>query len=646
MGATLRSKLNTILLVIIISTLNPINTSANIEFNQITDENNEIVYALEGQLHAYSQWNAGTYYTQQWLSSVSGSLYHRSSDADLKYAPMLAESDPAYSEDGLTWTIDLKSDLKFANGNPLTATDVIFTYQVALTPEIDIDSYWLYSFFFELNSSIIEIDEDTVELTFSGLNRFMQNALTLPIIEKAEYLDIYSSCLDGNKVDCDWNDPSGTFAQSAGPYKIKNFNVTEQQVTVIRNEHYYDSNNVWADQIVMKYNMTGDDVVEQFKKGEIDVVDHLFSSINGISLDDFADISNVKQLTAPAPVVQEISLNHLHPVWGTGVAIPDGNGISDNDFVQATLVRKALSHIVNRDRIANVLLNGFATPASTPVHPVVSGFNHDLVARNFSIDTAKNYLQMAGFDYSNLIDDNLDGDYGDENDTTFFNLTLLAPSWDPVRVQYVEEYAVELPKIGIGVKEVHINQTDGGFADVYGRAYGYPDGVPPLYDEGGFDILFIGFVHSAFNWDSGSRYTSDGLCDVDPSCSNYINYQNVTTEQLINSYETQLDPTEKAEILNEIQVALYNDIPVIPIIYPIDVWILAGDIEGINGILLKNTDQEWQNVKKSEWTDINPNKFVESVKSDDSLELNRNIIIGISVVAVAAVAASVFSKRK
>lgn len=640
MGKLSWLKLGLVFVILVVSVFNNGTSAQHIELNQENNEINEIVYGLEGELVEFSQWNASLYYTNQWLSAFSGSLYHRSSEEDLKFAPMLADGEPIQSQDGLIWTIDLKSDLKFSNGNPLTAADVIFTYQVALTPEINVGSYWQYSFFFQSNSSIVEIDEDTVQFTFTGVNVFLQNAFTLSIIEKAEYVEIYNSCVTGIKADCNWGDPSGTFAQSAGPYKIKNFNITEQQATLIRNEHYYDADNVWADQIVMKYNLSSEETVEQFKNGEIDVIDHLLAIIDGVTLDNFTGMSNVKQVTSAAPVVQEITLNHLHTIWGTGEAIPDGSGISQNNVIQANLVRKALSHIVNRDRIANVILNGFASPASTPVHPVVAGFNQDLIPRNFSIDIAKNYMQMAGFDYSNLIDANLDGDYGDETDTTFFNITILAPSWDSFRVQYAEEYAVELPKIGIGVKKVHINQTEGGFADVGARSYGYSDGVPPLYDEGGFDMLFIGHSYNAFTWDSYGRFSRDGLCDVDTLCRNWINYENLIVEQLIDSYNNQLNESKKAEILNEIQIAFYDDIPTIPIISPIDPWILAGDVEGINPVLLQNTQQEWQNVKKSLWTEIDTNKFVEDSSSDNDFPSTRFIFGGVAIIAVAVVVMS------
>ena len=35
------------------------------------------------------------------------------------------------SSDGLVWTLKLRRDVKFSDGTPLTATDVVFTYETA-----------------------------------------------------------------------------------------------------------------------------------------------------------------------------------------------------------------------------------------------------------------------------------------------------------------------------------------------------------------------------------------------------------------------------------------------------------------------------------------------------------------------------------
>jgi peptide/nickel transport system substrate-binding protein len=55
-------------------------------------------------------------------------------DYDFNYRPGLAESWDV-SEDGLTWTFHLLEGVTFHNGEPLTATDVKWTFETILDPE-------------------------------------------------------------------------------------------------------------------------------------------------------------------------------------------------------------------------------------------------------------------------------------------------------------------------------------------------------------------------------------------------------------------------------------------------------------------------------------------------------------------------------
>lgn len=60
-----------------------------------------------------------------------------SRDASLVLVPALAEQVPTASPDGLTWTATLRPGVTFSDGSPVTAQDVVFTYQSVLDPKVD-----------------------------------------------------------------------------------------------------------------------------------------------------------------------------------------------------------------------------------------------------------------------------------------------------------------------------------------------------------------------------------------------------------------------------------------------------------------------------------------------------------------------------
>ncbi|MFP3986526.1 ABC transporter substrate-binding protein [Streptomyces sp. E11-3] len=53
-------------------------------------------------------------------------------DADMKLQPALAKALPKVSDDGLTYTYQLREGVKFSDGKPFTAGDVVFTYETIL----------------------------------------------------------------------------------------------------------------------------------------------------------------------------------------------------------------------------------------------------------------------------------------------------------------------------------------------------------------------------------------------------------------------------------------------------------------------------------------------------------------------------------
>ncbi|MFJ9575602.1 ABC transporter substrate-binding protein [Streptomyces sp. NPDC101191] len=55
-------------------------------------------------------------------------------DARMELRPALAAALPAVSADGLTYTYKLRRGVKFSDGHPFTAADVVFTYRTVLDP--------------------------------------------------------------------------------------------------------------------------------------------------------------------------------------------------------------------------------------------------------------------------------------------------------------------------------------------------------------------------------------------------------------------------------------------------------------------------------------------------------------------------------
>ena len=71
-------------------------------------------------------WGAGEHVHEPLIQSTL-----TTTTADLKIGKDLA-TDYSVSEDGLTWTVTIRNDVKFTDGEPLTASDVAFTYNLCV----------------------------------------------------------------------------------------------------------------------------------------------------------------------------------------------------------------------------------------------------------------------------------------------------------------------------------------------------------------------------------------------------------------------------------------------------------------------------------------------------------------------------------
>ena len=151
------------------------------------------------------------------------------------------------SEDGKTWIFKIREDVKFSDGQKLTAKDVAFTFNK--TKEIGT------TFDFKLLEKAEALDDKTVKFTFSApCSTFIYNAANLGIVAEHAYKDTntYSS------------NPIGS-----GPYKLVSY-TQGQQLILDRNEEYYGTKPKFKRLTLVT--MTPDTALASIKAGDIDIV--------------------------------------------------------------------------------------------------------------------------------------------------------------------------------------------------------------------------------------------------------------------------------------------------------------------------------------------------------------------------------------
>ena len=542
-----------------------------------------VSYALPYEFTEYSVYTQDSYATAQWTSAIYAGVVKRSAEADRDYVADLAAALPTTS-DGKAWTFSIRDDAKFSSGNPVTADDVIFSFKVAVTPAINLAGYASASLFLT-NESAVKNSDGSVTVTLTQEYAFPMSMIGQPIIEKAVFGARYDDCIAGNADACNWDANDGSDAVSAGPFMMDSIDPTNNVVTLKKNPNYYGP--VKADKLVYTQYSEFAGAKSALAAGDVHIVDaQYFAGLSG-----YEGLDNVVTEKVGDPAHQEISLNHQSPYYGTGLETPKGKANAADAPAAALSVRRAMSAVANRELYSSQFLEGLGSPAASTMPSAAIGWDSTLKADTYDVERAKSLMEDAGYDFSTLTDSDGDGKYED----FFFSITVLAPNTNAARNKWSDHWQQELPKIGIGVN----SYENVGWDVIVPRTFGYEDENAttsqypvPLWDDGGYDVLFVGYGWG-LDWDPTGLYEESSFV---PTGGNFYNYVNSTTEAVISKYITETDVVQRNAYAKQIQKAIHDDLPVIPLVYPESLWGFSDKLQGMDALLLSVSAPEWDLV--------------------------------------------------
>lgn len=191
------------------------------------------------------------------------------------------------------------------------------------------------------------------------------------------------------------------------------------------------------------------------------------------------------------------------------------------------------------------------------------------------------------------------------NPEPFFTIDILAPNSNPARNQWATMMVQQLPKIGIGVDT--FDHTS--WAQIYPRVFTYPGAPIPTYDEGGYDILFIGWSGS-LDWDPTDLYSSDSLY---PAGYNTYQWENTEFDNLLSNYTQTFNDAERNEYASQMQEILYDELPSITLVYDRALYPISDDVSGYNLLLWAANYQpmeEWEVAGDTELHYATPADYV------------------------------------
>lgn len=329
---------------------------------------------------------------------MSGIMY----DGLLSSDPMTGQPTPklaksfSISSDGTTYTIKLRHGIKWSDGKPITADDVVFTWNDIIFAGLGDTSTRDSIVIDNKLPTVRKIDNYTVEFItpkpFAPFVRMLSTPIApkhifMPAVKKGNtYFDSFLST----------NTKPKDFVVS-GAFKLKEY-VPAQRVVFERNPNYYEINTKqqkipYLDKLV--YLIVGDlnNEVLKFEAKELDVI-----SLQG------SKVARYKSLEPHS----DFKLYNLGPDTGTMYLSMNLNNRKDNKgkyyvntdkqtWFQDLNFRTAVDYAIDRKNMVLNIANGIGAPLFTPESLNSIYLNKNLKPYDKNLDKSKELLKKSGF---------------------------------------------------------------------------------------------------------------------------------------------------------------------------------------------------------------------------------------------------------
>jgi ABC-type transport system substrate-binding protein len=270
------------------------------------------------------------------------------------------------SENGLEYTIKIKENVKWHNGESLTANDVIFTFEAI--KNIDYGSPLRGTF---SNVNIEKIDDFSFKFILSEVYSNFVELLTFGILPQNLWSDIPSTNAFLNELNIK---PIGS-----GPYKFKSLTKNKagdiKEFTLVSNSDYYGQV-PYINKIILKFYNNYNELVVALNNNEIEGVSYLPHSLK-------------------SELVSQSSLhfNNLNLSQITSIFL----NTEKNSVLTDVKIRQALTMFIDKNKICDEIFSGNAKTAYGPILPSSPSYNENINKYEYNYEEAEKILNDAGW---------------------------------------------------------------------------------------------------------------------------------------------------------------------------------------------------------------------------------------------------------
>ncbi len=442
------------------------------------------------------------------------------------------------SKDGKIITFTLRNGVSFSDGTPFSATDVAFTMNQLMDPNLHSATGDAFrSSTGEVTTKILA--KDKIEIVFpapiAGLDRLFNQVAIMsassPQKEKAVL----------------------------GPFYVADY-AAGSHIILKRNPNYWKNDASghrlpYLDSIRLDIQQNRDLEVMRFGRGEV----HLINAVDS----EYYDRLNAQ---SPQWVHDAGPSLDSEEIWFNQVATAPIASYK-REWFASTNFRRAISSAINRQDITRIVFNNHATPAVGPVSPANQfWFNAKLQPHTFDAKAALASLAQAGFQYQS-------GVLRDHNGHAV-EFSLITNSGNKVRERMAAMVQQDLEKIGVKVSIVTLD---------------FPSLIERITRTFDYDACLLGLVNVELdpNAQMNIWLSSAENHQWNPNQKTPATAWEAEIDKLMRAQASSMDAKQRKQLFDRVQEIVWENEPFIYLINKNSLSAVSTALNGADPVVLR-----------------------------------------------------------
>jgi peptide/nickel transport system substrate-binding protein len=423
------------------------------------------------------------------------------------------------SQDNLSYTFYLRQDVRWHDGEPFTADDVVFTIGVLRSPD------------FQGQAELAELWQAVrVEAVAPYTVRFTLTEPFAPFLHYTTMGLLPAHVLQDVPVKLLLDHPFNVQPVGTGPFQVAD--VTSQHALLVANQAFYGGR-PYLDKIELLFYADYPSVFTAYRSGEIDGI----ARVPGEYLSQATADDGLTLFRLPLSGYGLVFLNLERPIF------------------REVEVRKALLLATDRQKLIEQVLDGQALPANGPVMPLSWAYEANTAQYPYDVAKARALLDQTGWT-------DTDGDGVRDKGELHLQFALLTND-DATRVKIINELTRQWAEVGIRA----VPQT-AGVAGV----------VRDFLMPRNYDAIFYEWQRLPTDPDPYPQWHSTQILDMG---QNFVGYNSERADLVMEAARQATDEERRAGLYRELQRILGEDVPAIPLYHPLYTYAVGTRVHNV-----------------------------------------------------------------